>query len=137
MNEHEVVYKEESFEIMAACFAVYKSMGCGFLEAVYQECLEVELARRGMPFCSRYRLSLTYKGRSLEQFYEADIVCHGKIILELKAVDNLVGQHRAQVLNYLKATGMKLGILLNYGHHPLLEYERIVASDRWQAVEDE
>jgi len=132
MNESDLVYRDESFEIMGACFAVYKTMGCGFLEAVYQECLEIEMTRRGIPFQARYRLALSYGEIPLVQFYEADIVCYDKIILELKAAVKLVPEHRAQTLNYLKATGMNLGILLNFGHHPLLEYERFVPNDRWR-----
>ena len=135
MGENEVVYKAESFEIMGACLAVYKTMGCGFLEAVYQECLELELSRRGIPFSASHRLPLIYRGTPLIQYYEADVICHGKIILELKAAENLADQHRAQMLNYLKATSMKLGLLLNFGHHPLLQYERLTANDHWQSLD--
>jgi GxxExxY protein len=122
----EIIYKEEAFVIVGACFEVYNTMGCGFLEAVYQECLELELASRDIPFVPRSPLNLSYKGRVLKQYYEPDFVCFDKIILEIKAVTKLADEHRAQVHNYLKATGHHLGMLVNFGHHPGLEYERIV-----------
>jgi GxxExxY protein len=121
-----VVYREESYEIMGACFEVYKEKGDGFVEPVYQECLEYELGDRGVPFQAQVGLQLTYKGRPLKQKYIPDFVCFGKIILELKAVTALLDEHRAQLQNYLRATGMKLGLLVNFSHYPKLEYERIV-----------
>ena len=122
----EIVYKEESYRIMGACFEVYNEKGCGFLEAVYQECLEIEFEMQGIPFVSEKDLSLNYKGKPLKQRYTPDFICYDKIIVELKAVSALADEHRAQVHNYLKATGMRLGLLINFGHHPKLEYERIV-----------
>jgi GxxExxY protein len=118
--------KEESYRVMGACFEVYKEKGCGFLEAVYQECLEIELELRGIPFNSKAELVLNYKGRALKKRYEPDFICFDKIIMDIKAVSNLVDDHRAQVHNYLRATNLRLGLLANFGHHPLLEYERIV-----------
>jgi GxxExxY protein len=126
MNENKIVYREESYALLGACFEVYKEKGCGFLEAVYQECLEIEMAMQNIPFQSQSELALDYKGRSLKQKYIPDAICYGKIIVELKAVKELTDEHRAQVHNYLKATGMKLGLLVNFGHYPKLEYERIV-----------
>jgi GxxExxY protein len=122
----DIVYKDESYAILGACFEVYKEKGCGFLEAVYQECLEIELTLHAIPFQSRTELSLDYKGRTLKQKYVPDVVCYDKIIVELKAVKELADEHRAQVHNYLKATGMRLGLLVNFGHYPKVEYERIV-----------
>ena len=122
----EIVYKDESYRIVGACFEVYNEKGCGFLEAVYQECLEIEFEMQGIPFVSEKDLSLDYKGKPLKQRYTPDFICYDKIIVELKAVSELKDEHRAQVHNYLKATGMKLGLLVNFGHHPKLEYERIV-----------
>ena len=110
---------------MGACFEVYRTMGCGFLEAVYQECLEIELAERGIPFTPQVQLPVMYKGRTLKQFYKADLVCYDKIVLEVKAVSQLVDEHRAQMLNYLRATGLGLGILLNFCSRREIEYERI------------
>ena len=111
---------------MGACFEVYREMGCGFLEPVYQECLEIELALQDISFVPQHRLKLSYKGRLLKQVYEPDFVCWEKIVVELKAVKALDDVHRAQVHNYLKSTGYKLGLLVNFGHHPHVEYERIV-----------
>lgn len=100
-------------------------IGAGFLDAVYQECLERELAARGIPFKAQERINISYKGELLKQYYEADIVCYGKIILELKAVKNLLPEHQAQLYNYLRATNMKLGLLVNFSHYPGVEIKRI------------
>ena len=121
-----VVYKDESYAIMGACFEVYKETGCGFLESVYQECLGIELRMREIPFDSQKELDLTYKGQRLKQKYIPDFLCFDKIIVELKAVQELNDKHRAQVHNYLKATGHKLGLLVNFGHYPKVQYERIL-----------
>ena len=111
---------------MGACFEVYKEKGCGFLEPVYQECLEFEFQMDGVAFISKAPLALTYKGRMLKHTYEPDFICLEKIIVEIKAVSALADEHRAQVLNYLNATGLRLGLLVNFGHFPKLEWERIV-----------
>lgn len=121
-----IVHKLESYEIMGACFEVYKEKGSGFGESVYQECLEIELTDRKIPFRPQPELSLTYKGRPLKCKFKPDFICHEKVVLELKAVTALIDEHRAQVQNQLRATGMKLGLLVNFGHYPKLEYERIV-----------
>jgi GxxExxY protein len=122
----ELIYKEECYRIMGACFEVYKELGCGFLEPVYQESLEIELGTQEIPFRAKGKLALSYKGRLLEQFYEPDFACWEKIIVEIKAVTELADVHRAQLHNYLKATGHHLGLLVNFGHYPKLEWERIV-----------
>lgn len=124
----EFLYKEESYLIRGACFEVYKEKGNGFLEPVYQECLENELARQDIPFEAQVPLKLFYKGDPLRQGYVPDFICYGKIILEIKAVKKLTDEHRAQLFNYLKATGHKLGFLINFGHHPGIEIERIALS---------
>jgi GxxExxY protein len=121
-----IVYREESYRIMGACFEVYKEKGCGFLEPVYQECLELEFGLQGILFQPQVSLALSYKGRPLKQRYVPDFICLGKIILEIKAVSQLNDEHRAQVHNYLRATGYKLGMLVNFGHYPGVEHERIV-----------
>ena len=121
----ELIYREESYRIMGACFEVYKEKGCGFLEAVFQECLELELGDQGIPFVAQPRLALTYKGRPLKQTYMPDFVCFGKIVVEIKAVSALMDEHRAQVHSYLRATGHRLGLLVNFGHFPKVESERI------------
>ncbi len=122
----EILFKDESYAIMGACFEVYKVMGCGFLEAVYQECLEIELASRGIPFRPQPQLTLTYKGRELQQKYIPDFICYDGIVVELKAVLALDDAHRAQVHNYLHATGHRLGLLVNFGHYPKVQSERVV-----------
>ncbi len=121
----ELIYREESYRIMGACFEVYKEKGCGFLEAVYHECLEVEFGNQSISFASQPRLNLNYKGRTLQQTYTPDFICCEKIILEIKAVSSLTDEHRAQVHNYLRATGHRLGLLVNFGHYPKVESERI------------
>lgn len=126
MSETEIVFKQESYDIMGACFEVYKEMGCGFVEPVYQECLEIELENRTLPFRAQSELQLRYKDRLLKQKYIPDFICHEKIVLEIKAASKLTDEHRAQVHNYLKATGFKLGLLVNFGHYPKVEWERIV-----------
>jgi GxxExxY protein len=124
--KNELLFKDECYAIQGAVFEVYREMGCGFLEAVYQECLEKELRRRGIPFVAQQELTLFYKGEELSQCYKPDLICYDKIIVELKALRDLNGEHRSQVLNYLKATGMRLGLLVNFGSHPKAGVERIV-----------
>jgi GxxExxY protein len=121
-----IVYPEEGYLIMGACFEVYKEIGCGFLEAVYQECLEIELCRRNIPFKAQPLLSISYRGAILKCKYTPDLICFDKIIIELKTVSILTDQHRAQVFNYLRATGLRLGLLINFSHFPKLQSERIV-----------
>ena len=121
----EIIYKEESYAIIGACFEVYNEKGCGFLEPVYQECLGIEFEYQRIPAIAKPSLTLGYRGRTLKQTYEPDYVCFSKIIVELKAISALTDEHRAQLLNYLHATGFELGLLLNFGHYPKLEYERI------------
>jgi len=122
----ENIHREESYKIMGESFEVYKQMGRGFLEAVYQECLEIELAEREIPFAAQRELRIAYKGRPLVQTYKPDLICYGKIIVEIKAVSQIVDEHRAQIFNYLRATGMRLGLLVNFSSHTELEYDRIV-----------
>jgi GxxExxY protein len=122
----DLIYKDESYAIMGACFEVYKEKGHGFVEPVYQECMEIELRMRNVPFSAQQALALDYKGTPLKHSYIPDLVCYGKMIVELKAASTLTDEHRAQVLNYLKATGFRLGLLVNFGHHPKLQHERLV-----------
>ena len=121
----EIVYKSESYALIGACFEVYNEKGCGFLEPVYQECLSMEFEYQRIPAIAKPSLALSYRGRVLKQTYEPDYVCFEKIIVELKAVSGLTDEHRAQLLNYLHATGFGLGLLVDFGHYPKLEYERI------------
>ena len=121
-----IVYKDEAYKILGAAFKVYNSLGHGFLEAVYQEALEVEFQKQCVPYEREKEMKIYYDGVELKQTYKADFVCFGKIIVELKAVSTLDDAHRSQVYKYLHATGFKLGLLLNFGFADELEYERIV-----------
>lgn len=121
-----IIYKEESYQIVGAAFKVYNGLGSGFLEAVYQEALEIEFQRQGIPYEREKDIKIFYDGVELKQSYRADFVCYNKIIVELKAVSSLDDAHHAQVYNYLHATGFKLGILLNFGYSEGLEKDRIV-----------
>ena len=121
-----LIYREESYAILGACFEVYKEKSNGFTEPIYQECLALEFGLQKIPFLPQASLAIAYKGHPLKHRFVPDFVCYEKIIVEIKAVSQLTDEHRAQVLNYLKATGFKLGFLVNFGHYPKLEYERIV-----------
>src|SRR5688572_12207225 len=101
----EFIHGEETHALLGACFEVYRNKGCGFLEAVFQECLELELADRRIPFKAHPALQVEYKGRVLRQTYQPDFLCFDKVILEIKSVTKLADEHRAQVHNYLRATG--------------------------------
>ena len=125
-QDMEILYKEESYRTLGACFEVYKEKGSGFVEPVYQECLAVELGIQRIPFTEQLELRLSYKGHRLNHTYKPDFICFGRIILEIKAVSTLTDHHRAQVHNYLKATGHKLGLLVNFGYFPQVEWERII-----------
>ena len=123
---NKILFKDEAYAVQGAVFAVYRELGCGFLEAVYQECLERELISLGIPFKSQKELRLSYKGEVLNLTYKPDLVCYGNNIVELKAVKVIEDIHRTQVFNYLKATGLRLGLLVNFGHYPKATVIRIV-----------
>ena len=122
----ELVLKDEVFAVVGAAIEVHRELGHGFLEAVYQEAMELELQSQGIPFEAQKSLQVYYKGKLLTREYSADIVCYDQIIVELKATDRLSGKDRAQILNYLKATGLRVGLLVNFGSHAKLEWERLV-----------
>ena len=122
----ELIYKDEVYSIMGAAMDVHRELGSGFLESVYQEALEMELTRRQIPFESQKPIKIIYKGMTLNKEFVADLICYGKIIVELKAQENLSGKEEAQVLNYLKATGIKVAVVINFGSHPKLEWKRLV-----------
>ena len=109
-----LLYAEESFKINGAIYEVHKALGPGLLEKVYQEALEKELKLQGIPFEREKSFTITYKGEELEQKYIADFVIYDKIVVELKAVEELLPVHKAQVINYLALTGLKLGLLVNF-----------------------
>lgn len=122
----ELIYRDEAYAVVGACFEVYNEKGCGFLEAVYQECLEIEFGLRRLPYRPQAELQISYKGRILKTAYQPDFICFERIILEIKAVSALDEIHRAQVHNYLKATGHRLGLLVNFGSQGKLQHERII-----------
>lgn len=126
--KNELLFRNECYAIQGAIFDVYREMGCGFLEAVYQECLEKELAKRNIIFKSQVELQLNYKSEPLEQTYKPDFIYYNKIVVEIKAVKEFASEHQAQLLNYLKATGLELGLLVNFGSYPKVEIIRMANS---------
>ena len=113
-----ILYRDESFAVRGAIYEVYSQIGAGFLEEVYQEAMERELALRQIPFEAQPTLKIPYKGAYLQHTYRPDLVCYGKIIVELKAVKSLLPEHEAQLINYLRASGIRLGLLVNFSHVP-------------------
>ncbi len=101
-------------------------MGCGFLEPVYQQCLEIEFVHQRIPFEAQKGLKLIYRDQELHQKYFPDFVCYGEIIIEIKALSRLCKEHYAQLLNYMHAAKLSTGLLVNFGHYPKLEYKRMV-----------
>jgi GxxExxY protein len=120
-----LIFASEVFRIQGAVFDVYRAMGAGFLEAVYQECLTIEFQDRGIPFAALQPLRLEYAGRALKTRYTPDFICFGSIIVELKAVVEIAPEHRAQVMNYLRATGLRLGLVVNFGSARKAQIARI------------
>ncbi|MCQ2289155.1 MAG: GxxExxY protein [Muribaculaceae bacterium] len=125
MINDEFIYKTEGWNLIGAAMEVHKQLGCGFLEKVYQEALQQELTMRGIHCEREKRFSIIYKGVQLKQTYIADFVCYDKIIVEIKAVNEITDQHRSQVFNYLKATGLLVGYILNFGQTSL-QFERLI-----------
>jgi GxxExxY protein len=126
----ELVMKNEVYAVMGAAIEVHRELGPGFLEAVYQEAMELELAARRVPFQRQQVLQMSYKGRPLVKQYVADIVTHGCMIVELKALDILGGGEEAQMINMLKATGMPVGLLINFGSSNKLEWSKYLGPAR-------
>ena len=126
MTESAAPLQQEGYDLMSAAFAVYRELGHGFLEEVYQESLEIELGGMNLPFNSHPRLDLVYKGRPLRKKYEPDLIVSGGLVVELKAVKSLAAEHEAQLLHYLHATGKRVGYLINFGSFPKLEWKRFV-----------
>ncbi len=122
----ELILKDEVYAIVGCAIEVHKELGFGFLEAVYQEAMELELTQRKIPFEAQRPLSILYKGRRLKKEYLADLICNGQIIVELKALERLSGREEGQLLNYLKATDFRVGLLINFGNSPKLEWKRFV-----------
>ena len=124
-NERELILKEEVYAIVGAAMEVCNELGPGFLEAVYQEAMEIELELRRIPFVPQVPLRISYKGRTLCKEYVPDLICFGQVIVELKAIKQLTTVEDAQLLNYLKAAAKPLGLLLNFGS-PRLEWKRMI-----------
>ena len=116
---------ERTYKIIGAAMEVHKELGCGFLEAVYQEALEIELANQRVPFESQPLIQIKYKGNLLQKTYQPDLICFGAIIVELKAISSISGIEEAQIINYLKATGIRVGLLINFGSKSL-ESKRMI-----------
>ena len=119
-----LIYKNEVYDIVGACFDVYKELSCGLSEPIYQEALEIEFKLRGIPFEREKELVVYYKGQKLRKKYVADFVCYDDIIVELKALDNVTSKEVSQLLNYLHITKYPLGLLVNFGHEDNLEWKR-------------
>jgi len=124
----ELVFREEVYAVVGAAIEVHRELGVGFLEAVYQEAMERELALRGIAFEAQRELVIHYKGQPLGKSYVCDILCFGNVLVELKAMDRLTGREEAQVFNYLKSSGLLVGVLINFGSHGKLEWRRLVKS---------
>lgn len=121
----EILFKDESYKIIGACFEVYNQKGHGFTEPVYQECLRIEFGIQGIPFVSQPIVELEYKGHPLTQCFKPDFICYDRIIVEIKSVASIIDEHKAQTLNYLNATKYELALLGNFGQFPNLEHQRI------------
>ena len=126
MND-KLLYKTESYAIIGACMEVHSTLGSGFLESVYQEALALEFDARGIPYVKEQKLEIYYKDNLLSQYFIADFICYDKVIVELKAVKTLDKVHTSQVINYLKATDLELGLLINFSELSL-KYTRLISS---------
>jgi len=120
-----LILKDEVYAIVGAAMEVHREKGCGFAEPVYQECMEIELADRKIAAEAQKEMKIFYKGRLLKKTYLADFIAYGKIIVELKALDKLTPREEAQVINYLKSSGLEVAVLINFGASSL-EWKRIV-----------
>ena len=121
----ELINKDKTYKIIGAAMEVHSILGSGFLEPVYQEAFEIELQKRSIPFMREKPINIFYKDIKLTKFYIADFICYDEILVEIKALSEFTGSHEAQLLNYLKATKIKTGLLLNFGT-PHLQHKRIV-----------
>jgi GxxExxY protein len=126
----ELLFKEEVYKIIGAAMEVYNELGTGFLQPVYQEAMEIEVEERKIPSVPQHEIIIVYKGKALKKFYKADLLCYGKIIVEIKAIDCLTSREESQLLNYLKATGLPLGLLINFGAEHNLEWKRMASTQR-------
>lgn len=129
MIEGNSVFEEEGYRFMGAAFEVYNQIGYGMAEEVYQQCLEIELALRGIPFESKRDLSMSYKGAMIEKRYVPDLFVFDALVVELKAVKDLTPEHEAQLFNYLRIARQPVGYLLNFGRAGELQWKRFVLTD--------
>ena len=123
------IYKDEEYKLMGAAFEVYNDRGYGLAEEIYQECLEIELELRSIPFHSKQELTCCYKERQLKKRYVPDLFVFGVLVVELKAVSELAPEHEAQLINYMRITRQPVGYLINFGHKDTLEWKRIILSE--------
>jgi len=123
------IYKDEGYKLMGAAFEVYNEQGFGLTEEIYQESLEIELELRGISFCSKQELKCFYKGRELKKRYVPDLFVFGGLVVELKAVSQLLPEHEAQLINYMRITKQPVGYLINFGHKETLEWKRFILSE--------
>jgi GxxExxY protein len=122
----ELLYKDEVYAIVGAAMDVYNELGAGFLESVYQEAMELELGDRGIPYNAQVPLRIKFKERVLTKTFYADLICFGAVLVELKAMDQITTREEAQVLNYLKATGLRVAVIINFGDPGRLDWKRVV-----------
>lgn len=123
------IYEQEGYQLMGAAFEVYNHLGYGMAEEVYQQCLQIELELQAIPFERKFPLKLSYKGRKIEKEYIPDLFVFDAIIVELKAVKDVLSEHEAQLFNYLRIAGRPVGYLINFGRKERLEWKRYVVSD--------
>ena len=129
MKGRQGIFKEEGYKLMRAAFEVYNQLGYGMAEEVYQQCLEIELQLRGIPFRSNHELRLIYKEHQIETVYEPDLFVYQGIVVELKAVTELTSDHEAQLFNDMRIARQPVGYLINFGHKGELQWKRFVLSD--------
>ena len=120
-----LLYEQECYKIIGACMEVHNELGCGFLEGVYQEALDMEFTNRGIPFAREKELIIFYKNKEISKKYKADFICYNRVLLELKALNYITADHESQLINYLKATDLKVGFLINFGEKSL-KYKRFI-----------
>ncbi len=130
VNTSELLYADDVYHIIKCAMEVYNTLGSGFLETVYQDALEIEFSLREIPFEREKHINIYYKGQKLPSYYTADELCYDRIILELKAASRLTQEHEAQLIHYLKATGINVGLLVNFGKNRNLEWKRLVHTDQ-------
>lgn len=122
----DLLFKEEVFQVVGAAIEVYNELGAGFLESVYQEAIELELSSRAIPFRSQVPLRIKYKDHVLQKQFVADLICFGAVLVELKAMDQFTKREEAQILNYLRATGLRVGLIINFGDPGRLDWKRFI-----------